>query len=109
MKRLLSMLGALAALQVPAWAAPQGGTKTDPVTGEQAEGKPKEAKPAAAETKKDEPKKDEAAPAAAAPNEPQKIDPKSFDRALQSYFLGYPKDSAAPLLRYTEGIPQTAG
>src|SRR5438105_8345573 len=86
--------------------------KTDPVTGEAAESKPKENKPAAApaETKKDEPaKKDEGGTAAAAPapNEPQKIDPKSFDKALENYFLGYPKESAGALFAYTEGMPQT--
>jgi hypothetical protein len=88
-------------------AAGQGGAKTDPVTGEQTEARPKESKPAAESSKAPpaEAKKDE--PAALAPAEPQKIDPKSFDKALENYFIGYPKEAAALLFAYTEGMPQT--
>ena len=101
MRRLLVLACALAFSSA---AAPPGGTKTDPVTGEQTA--PKDAKPAPAPSPAPEPKKEEAAPAPA-PNEPQKIDPKSFDKALENYFLGYPKEAAALLFSYTEGMPQT--
>src|SRR5688572_14922881 len=105
MKRLFV---AVAALSLTGAAAPSGASKTDPVTGEAVDGKPKDAKaaegakPAAAPA---EAKKEEVA--AQAPAEPQKIDPKTFDKALESYFLGYPKDAAGLLFAYTEGMPQT--
>jgi hypothetical protein len=48
-----------------------------------------------------------AAEAAPAPPPPQKIDPKSFDRALEEYFGGNPKAAAGPLFAYTENMPPT--
>lgn len=72
------------------------------MTGEQA----KESKPAE-KAPPPEAKKEEPAATPLAPAEPQKIDPKSFDRALESYFLGYPKEAAGLLFAYTEGMPQT--
>src|SRR4051812_11368591 len=99
--RRLFVLVALAPLTASAASG-----KTDPVTGEQAESKSKERPSEAPKAAPAEGKKEEAAPQPA-PNEPQKIDPKSFDKALESYFLGYPKDAAGPLFAYTEGMPQT--
>src|SRR5437867_12473126 len=97
--RRLFVLVALA----PLTAAAAQGSKTDPVSGEQVESKPRENP---AQSAKGAAAKEEPAPQVA-PAEPQKIDPKSFDKALESYFLGYPRDAAGPLFAYTEGMPQT--
>lgn len=95
-------------------AAPADKAKVDPVTGDAVapaaradDKKPEAAKadPAKAEAAKtDAAKADEKA---AAPAEPKKIDPKSFDRALEDYFQGRPKDAAGPLFTYTENMPPT--
>lgn len=43
----------------------------------------------------------------ATPPPPQKVDPKTFDAALNDYFTGHYKDAAAKLFTYTEHVPST--
>lgn len=45
--------------------------------------------------------------ASVAVSQPKKIDPKTFDSALNDYFTGHPKDAAAKLFEYTENLPST--
>jgi hypothetical protein len=90
------------ALSVLPLLAPAQARAADPVTGEQTEKKPKtdESK---ADPKKDE-KKEEAK---AAPPPPQKIDPKSFQTALEAYFNGNQREAARLLFAYTQNVPST--
>lgn len=93
---------ALALGVIPLLAFSQGGKSTDPVTGEQVDKKAGE--PKADEKKAEEtPKADERA----APPPPQKIDPKSFQQALELYFANNQREAARLLFAYTQNVPST--
>jgi hypothetical protein len=77
----------------------------DPITGEAAETKPKEK--AKAEAPAAVGKETKEVKAAVAPPQPQKLDPKLFDSALNDYFTGHPKDAAPKLFTYTENVAAT--
>lgn len=99
--------GLMFALIAAVAAQAQGDKKIDPVTGEAAESKPKET------AAPPPPKAEEAKPAEAKPVEdvkpvqPQKLDPKLFDSALEDYFAGNAKDAAAKLFTFTENVAAT--
>ncbi len=85
---------ALIAVAVNPGALAQG-KKVDPVTGDAAASKPKDAP------------QPEEAKAVPAPAVPRKLDPKLFDDALNDYFTGNPKESAAKLFTFTENVAAT--
>ena len=98
---------ALLLLALPLAAPAQGGkTTTDPVTGEQVE-KKAAAKPEEPAKPKDEPKDAKADAPAPPPAQPQKVDPKTFQTALEEYFGGNPKAAARLLFTYIQNVPST--
>ena len=95
-RSLIAALASAALLVSPRPSAAQSGGGSLPMPppppGAAASGKP------AAEASK---------PAEAAPPAPVKVDPASFDRALEDYFTGRPRDAAGPLYAWLQQAPKT--
>ncbi|MCP3058294.1 hypothetical protein LXT21_05895 [Myxococcus sp. K38C18041901] len=85
---------------------PASGAATPPAPGTKpAEGSAAPAAPGA--DKKPEGDKKAEAPTPPPASLPQKVDPATFDRALQDYFDGKPRDAAGPLYAWLEAAPKT--
>jgi hypothetical protein len=104
-RSLIAALASAALLVSPRPSAAQSGGGSLPMPppppGASASGKP------AAEASKPAEAAPAPAPAEAAPPPPVKVDPAVFDRALEDYFTGRPRDAAGPLYAWLQQAPKT--